>query len=69
MFGITARDTNGITYGFIIDTVEQVREFATDARRTYGTGIVEATYKNQVLNFHDMATLAYGTLTWEHTGA
>lgn len=68
MFGITARDTNGVTYGFVIDTVEQVREFATDARRTYGTGIIEATYKNEALGFHDMATLAYGSLPWEPRG-
>jgi len=69
MFGITARDINGVVYGFVIDTVEQVREFATDARRNYGTGIVEATYNNKPLGFHDMATLAYGTRPWEHTGA
>jgi hypothetical protein len=69
MFGITARDTNGVTYGFVIDTVEQVRKFASDTRRDFGTGIVEATYNNQVLGFHHLATLAYGTLPWESPNA
>lgn len=68
MFGITARDINGVTYGFVIDTVEQVRKFATDSMRNYGTGIVEATYKNEPLAWGDMARLAYGTLPWEPRG-
>ncbi len=68
MFGITARDTNGVTYGFAIDTVEQVRQFAKDAKRDFGTVVVEATYRGESLGFHDYATLCYGSLPWSHTG-
>jgi hypothetical protein len=68
MFGITARDTNGFNYEFVIDTVEQVRKFASEAKRDFGTVVVRASYQNQELGFHDYATLCYGTLPWEHTG-
>jgi hypothetical protein len=65
MFGITARDTNGIEYGFAIDTVEQVRAFAQDAMHTYGTAVVSATYGNKPLAPQQVATLAYGYLEWQ----
>jgi hypothetical protein len=65
MFGITMRDINGVEYGFVIDTVEQVRELARQARQEFGTGVVKATYRNQELSHQDMATLAYGSLAWD----
>jgi len=68
MFGITARDINGVTYGFAIDTPEQVREFARQARQEFGTMVTDVTYKGEALGFHDYATLCYGSLPWAHTG-
>ena len=68
MFGITLQDTNGITYGFVIDTVAQVRQLVRQARQDYGTVIVKATYRNEELNRLDRETLAYGQLEWDYWG-
>jgi hypothetical protein len=68
MFGITMKDTNGVEYGFAIDTVEQVRELARESSRQFGTGVIKATYRNEDLSNMDMATLAYGSLPWEPRG-
>lgn len=67
-FGITARDINGVEYGFVAHKWEDVRAFAQDAKNTYGTMVTAVTLDNEYLGFHDYATLCYGTLPWEHTG-
>jgi hypothetical protein len=67
-FGITARDINGVEYGFVVYSWEAVREFAQDCYHTYGTMVTAVTMDNEYLGAHDVATLCYGTLPWEYTG-
>lgn len=67
-FGVTATDVNGVDYGFVMYSVEQVRAFAKDCRQTYGTMVTKVYLNNEELTDHDRIMLAYGTLDWELTG-
>jgi hypothetical protein len=66
-FGVTARDINGVEYGFVMYSVEQVREFAQDCYHTYGTMVTKVYLNNEELSSHDTTMLAYGTLDWAPT--
>lgn len=63
-FGVTARDINGVEYGFVMYSVEQVRAFAKDCRENYGTMVTRVYLNNEELTWADTATLAYGSLPW-----